>query len=105
MHRRPTYSLDEIKAHFSDRDRIHLSREARHDSVALGMSDQDIVDVVQKLTCWNFYKSMRGTKDSRIMHDVYKQMWNGNQLYLKFIRNYDQTMIMLVSCKEDESYV
>lgn len=105
MPRVPTYPLAEIKAQFATSNGFVISGTAHRTSVALGMSQSDIVDVIQNLSVRNLYKVMRGNVDPRIMHDVYKSEWNGIPLYIKFIRNHGEALIMLVSCKEDESHV
>jgi motility quorum-sensing regulator/GCU-specific mRNA interferase toxin len=51
----------------------------------LGFSDQDVVDVIQTLTNVHFYKSMAPKHPGfSAWQDVYKPIFKGIPLYLKF---------------------
>jgi len=102
---KPTYPLHEIKADFANPNKMLVSRTVKNDYTRLGLSDSDVVNIIQNLTGSHFYKTMKSTFDQRTNHDVYKCDWKNLHLYIKFVRNYGQTQLLLVSFKEDESYV
>ena len=82
--RKAHYDLQSIKAAFSRVDKLKISMIALKNAYALGLSDEDIVEVVQKTTRTMFYKSMTSHSDYRIWQDVYHVPWNDNVLYVKF---------------------
>lgn len=93
-----TYDLEEIKNACSDVDRLRITRSAYRNAVALGMRRGDIVDVVQSLKPSDFYKSMTTYTDSRIWQDVYHARYGDSVLYVKFMKDYEDYLI--VSFKE-----
>lgn len=81
----PTYDLASIKAEFKNVNSLRMTGSARQGAVALGFSDQDVVDAIQAITSADFYKSMPPINPSfSAMQDVYKPSFKGVDLYVKF---------------------
>ncbi|MDY0096422.1 MAG: type II toxin-antitoxin system MqsR family toxin [Candidatus Vecturithrix sp.] len=93
-----TYDLNGIKTAFQTTDDLRMTRTARRCIVALGLSLEDIVLIVQSLTPQHFYKSMTTYADHRVWQDVYYARFKEIELYLKFMR--DDEGHLIVSFKE-----
>ena len=99
---RAHYPLEEIKAQFSDPDRLdHLTVSARNGARALGFSDEDMVQVIQQLTSRDLYKSMTSYHDHTLWQDVYLPTYRDVDLYVKFTAG-DDGHYWLLSFKENE---
>lgn len=60
-------------------------------------SRQEIFDVILALEPADFYKSMTAHHDHTCWHDVYRTVYNGQQIYMKFIVT---DGVLVVSFKE-----
>ncbi len=81
----PTYDLATIQVTFSTVDTLRMTGSARRGAVALGFSDQDVVDAIKALSPDDFYKSMPPVNPAfTAMQDVYKSVFHGIELYIKF---------------------
>ena len=81
----PTYDLATIKATFCSVTALRMTGSARRGAFELGFSDHDVVAAIQALDPIDFYKSMPPTTPGfTAMHDVYKPIFNGVGLYIKF---------------------
>jgi hypothetical protein len=81
----PTYSLQTIKNTFASTKTLRLTLCSSQGALELGMDSQDIVDAIKTLTSNDFYKTMASEKRPLAPHfDVYKFVWCGNKIYLKF---------------------
>lgn len=81
----PTYDLASIKAEFKSVNSLRMTGSARQGAVALGFSDQDVVDAIQAINPEDFYKSMPPKHPQfSAMQDVYRPSFNGVELYVKF---------------------
>lgn len=81
----PTYNLDSIKTALSSVEKLTMTNIARGCASAMGMDDQDVVDVIQRLKPENFYKTMPSDKCPHLQQfDVYHGDWKGTDIYLKF---------------------
>jgi motility quorum-sensing regulator/GCU-specific mRNA interferase toxin len=96
--RKRTYDLEEIKKAFSDVDNLRITRSGYRNAVALGMRRSDIVEIVQSLKPTDFYKSMTTYANGRNWQDVYYARYGDLVLYVKFMEDYNDYLI--VSFKE-----
>lgn len=95
--RRPHYDLKAIQEPMTCIEAMNLTMSARHGIKASGMSLEDALAVIKRLSMKNFYKAMTVHADSRVWQDVYHAEWRGKALYIKF-QQHDEYYI--VSFKE-----
>lgn len=83
---RPTYDLDRIKGAFSSVRSLGLATTATafRDAQELGLSREDMIEVIRSLRPSDFYKSMTAYANARIWQDVYHARFRDKELYLKF---------------------
>jgi motility quorum-sensing regulator/GCU-specific mRNA interferase toxin len=74
--RTPTYDLAGFRAEFSSVRALRMTRTAQNATMQLGMTLQDVVQVVQSMTRGHFYKSMTSHGDHRVWQDVYHVPWD-----------------------------
>jgi motility quorum-sensing regulator / GCU-specific mRNA interferase toxin len=67
----------------------------------LGLDEQSVVDVIAGLTPEDFDKSMPSDADPATRQDVYKPVVRGRELYVKFTRD-AQGSLLLISFKGNE---
>lgn len=98
-HNLPSYDLEKIKSTFKTIRSLNMTVSAMQGMYNLGFDFQDVVDVIQSLTIFDFYKSMQ-PKISKFtaLQDVYKPIFKGIELYIKF--QVDKRGEMIVSFKE-----
>ena len=96
--RLPHYSLDSIKATFATEASLRMTKTSQDGAFALGISLGEVVELIQKLTREQFYKSMTSLADHRIWQDVYHVPWNDLVLYVKFTT--DALGYLVISFKE-----
>jgi len=78
--------------------KVRTTHAARQGATALGLSLQDMLDVVMRLTRGDFYKSMTTHSDHRVWQDVYHAHTpDGQPVYLKLTVVDD---VLIVSFKE-----
>lgn len=93
-----TYNLQNIKDQFSSVSVLRMTLSARQGASELGMDDQDVVNAIKSLTSHDFHKTMPSEKMPSAAHfDVYKFVWEGNNIYAKF---QDLNGLLVVSFKE-----
>ena len=63
---------------------VNMTISARHGIKTVGLSIDDVLEVVQSLNSSNFYKSMTTYSDHRVWQDVYHAEWENKFLYMKF---------------------
>jgi len=80
----PHYKLHEIKEQMTDPENMFLTGVARKGIFALGITEDDAVDIVQALTRHNFNKAMTTHHDNTIWQDLYNPTHDGVKLYVKF---------------------
>ena len=98
--RRPHYPLKSIKAAFNDLSRLNRTMTATAGAEDLGIDDQVLIDIIAGLTANNFNKSMPSERDPMIWQDVYKTVFEGRELYMKFTSD-SQGELLLISFKEN----
>ncbi len=69
--RKPHYDLATIRATFKTVEGLRISRTARNNAFALGLTNADIVTVIQSTMRGHFYKSMTTHEDYTVWQDVY----------------------------------
>jgi len=96
--RTPTYDLTGFRNEFSSVRALRMTRTAQDATMQLGMTLQDVVQVVQSMTRSHFFKSMTSHGDHRVWQDVYHVPWESVVLYVKLTMD-DQGRLIL-SMKE-----
>lgn len=82
--RAPHYSLTEIKAIVVERGALAFTRTAIDNGHAMGLSIQEMTEVVCSMTRSDFYKSMTTYHDHTLWHDVYHVVTPVNKIaYIK----------------------
>lgn len=89
----PHYLLTEIQAQMLTERDMNLTSTALNGIRSVGMSQEDALAVIKRLTNKNFYKSMTTHRDHSIWQDVYRGNWKGVDLYIKFQRNEEYFVI------------
>ena len=75
-----------------------MTRNAQDATLRLGLTLEDVVQVVQSMKRSNFYKSMTSYADPRVWQDVYHVPWDGLVLYAKL--TVDELGRLILSMKE-----
>ena len=76
------YSLQDIKELIRTKS-YFVTLSARQSYTALGLSDDDMLEVIEKLTAKNLYKSMTSYNNHLLWHDVYHSKYEDVELYIK----------------------
>ena len=76
------YSLDVIKRLIREENYV-VTLSARRTYTQLGMSDDEVLEVIDSLKASNLYKSMTSYQNHKIWHDVYHSSYRGIELYIK----------------------
>lgn len=96
--KRPHYDLGTIKGTFCSIELLRITTTALRCSEALGLTLQNVVDIIQRITRQQFYKSMTSIGNSAIWQDVYHVTYEGTVLYVKFTTDVDGYLV--ISFKE-----
>jgi motility quorum-sensing regulator/GCU-specific mRNA interferase toxin len=82
--KKPTYELSTIKKLLNDPRTRHITRQSYWTAVSLGYAgEEDIVDVVNKISLIHFFKTMESTDCPGLWQDVYRIEDKNNMLYVK----------------------
>ena len=82
--RTPHYSLTEIQAIVAERGALAFTRTAIINGHAIGLSVQEMKEVVCSMSKANFYKSMTTYHDHTLWQDVYHAVAPGSKIaYIK----------------------
>lgn len=76
------YDLESIKKLIAQK-RYVVTLSARQSYTALGFNDDEVLDVINKLTPKHLYKSMTSHHNHTIWHDVYHSQHETIKLYIK----------------------
>ncbi len=68
---------------------------------ALGLDEQAVVDVIAQLLARDFDKSMPSEVNPSIWQDVYKPVFEGRELYVRFTLD-ARGNLLLIGFKENE---
>lgn len=95
-HRR-TYDLESIKEAFADASSlgVKVTNTAFQGAQELGLSREEMVEVIQSLNNKNFLKSMTSYADHRVWQDVYHATREQKEIYLKFTVKADGDYLLL----------
>ncbi len=96
--RKPTYDLEGFRREFRATRALRMTRTAQDATLRLGLTLEDVVQVVQSMKRSNFYKSMTSHADHRVWQDVYHVPWGGLVLYVKL--TVDELGRLILSMKE-----
>jgi len=96
--RKPHYDLGTIKATFSTVRALRITKTAISCAQGLGITLQDVVDIIQCMTREQFYKSMTNDVNSAIWQDVYHVPHGSVVLYVKLTT--DSEGYLVISFKE-----
>ncbi len=96
--RTPTYDLDGFRQEFCSAKALRMTRTAQDCTLQLGLTLQDVVQVVQSMKRAHFYKSMTSYVDQRVWQDVYHVPWAHLVLYVKL--TVDELGRLILSMKE-----
>jgi len=100
--KKPTYDLEAFQSQCSDAASLNATGTAIRNGLALGFTEQGMVDVIQTMRRHHFYKSMTSHADYRVWQDVYHVPSVAGILYVKFTADiiYD---FLLLSFKEKDN--
>ncbi len=70
--RKPRCRLAYIKAAFADASKLNRTVSAKEGADQLGLTDDDVVAVIQQIIRTDLNKSMTAHHDNKIWQDVYK---------------------------------
>jgi motility quorum-sensing regulator/GCU-specific mRNA interferase toxin len=76
------YSLRVIKRLIEEENYI-VTLSARRSYTKLGLSDSEVLKIINELKASNLYKSMTSYQNHKIWHDVYHSIYRGIKLYIK----------------------
>ena len=79
---------------------VRITASAVSDGARLGFAAGEIIEVVQRLTVKDFYKSMTTHQDHTVWQDVYHADTQAGMMYLKLTVIED---VLIVSFKEKQS--
>jgi motility quorum-sensing regulator/GCU-specific mRNA interferase toxin len=98
--RKPHYSLKEVKTVVSDPNSHPFTATARSGGIALGLTPQEMRQVVLRLSPSDFVKSMTTKLDNKVWQDVYHGSTpSGDSVYIK-ITGYTDGRPPVISFKE-----
>jgi Motility quorum-sensing regulator, toxin of MqsA len=98
-----THPLAEIKAQMTCVDAMNLTVTAQADIRGLGISNDQALAVVQRLTDGDFHKTMESVKRPGTFQDVYFPWFLHTRLYVKFGRIGVAGEFTVISFKENTS--
>lgn len=93
-----TTSLVQSKKAFAATHALRITRTTVLCAESLGISLQDIVEIVQCITHRCFFKSITSVANAAIWQDVYHVPWDALMLYVKF--TVDSEGYLVISLKE-----
>ena len=96
---KPHYKLKDIKTAFKSVRTLNRTRSSVQGARALGFSDADVIEVVQRLEAKDFHKSMTSHLKTTVWQDVYHTVWKDKSLYVKFTTD-TAGDLLLISFKE-----
>jgi motility quorum-sensing regulator/GCU-specific mRNA interferase toxin len=96
--KKPHYALGTIKATFTTVRSLRITKTATSCAETIGLTLQDVVNVIQAMTREQFYKSMTSDASSAIWQDVYHVPHGTLVLYVKFTTDLEGYLV--ISFKE-----
>lgn len=96
--KKPTHDLEGFRLQFCSVAALRMTRTAQDAAWALGLSLEDVVQIVQSMKRVHFYKSMTAFAAHRVWQDVYYVPWSDLVLYVKL--TVDERGRLILSLKE-----
>lgn len=96
--RTPSYDLEGFQREFCVVAALRMTVTARNCAFELGLTLEDVVQVVQSMKRAHFYKSMTAFGNHRQWQDVYRVPWQELTLYVKL--TVDELGRLILSMKE-----
>lgn len=94
--RTPKYNLKFIRQTFRDTESLVMSSKARRQLGNLGLSSDELVQIIQILTPVNFIQSVSTSSDYHLWQDIYNIQWGNSNIFLNFqMTDADELMITL----------
>jgi len=90
------YSLESMRRLISNKQYV-VTLSARQSYTALGLNDDEMLAVIEKLTPRHLYKSMTSHANHKLWHDVYHSKFEEVELYIKLQVNDN---VIIISFKE-----
>jgi len=87
-----SYNLEEIKA-LIEKERYFVTKSAKLAYVALGLSDEEVVQIIMSLVHRDLHKSMTSYANNKLWQDVYYKNVDELELYIKLQINGDAIII------------
>ena len=94
----PSHDLEGFRRQFCTVTALRMTVMARNCAFVLGLTLDDVVQVVQSMRRAHFYKSMTAIGNHRIWQDVYHVPWDQLTLYVKL--TVDERGRLILSLKE-----
>ena len=94
--RKPHCPLSDVHT-LVDQEQVRATTTALSDAAAMGLSFEDMLNIIRALTSSDFYKSMTTHGDRRVWQDVYRPSTPAGDVYLKLTVIDD---LLIVSFKE-----
>lgn len=92
----PSYNLKYVQNTFVDTESLVMSSKARRQLGHLGVSLDELVQIIQVLTTDNFVQSVCISSDYQLWKDIYIIQWGNINLFLNFqMTEADELMITL----------
>lgn len=95
---KPHYDLGVVQRELSTVGALRITKSATACAEALGLTLQDVVAIIQRITREHFYKSMTSKWSSAVWQDVYHVPHDGFVLYVKLTK--DAEGYLVISIKE-----
>ena len=102
--REPAYGLTDVRVAFSEGQFQSTVRVLKH-LHRRGWGRSTIRSCVQSLAPADFHKSQRHLERPEVWLDIYKPVFRGERLYVKFaLLEYGQTYLVLSFCGDGEEH-
>ena len=84
-----SYNLSDIKQQMVNIAGLRMTYSARKGMFELGFNNKDAVNAIQGIKDSDFYKSMTTNNNHKLWQDVYRTLYKGVMLYIKFQQDSD----------------
>ena len=101
--RRPSYNLDEIKAKLAAGE-YYPTGAVKRALARYGWDESDVEECVDALGPEDFDKSQPHNKRRGVWLDIYKPVYQGERLYVKFVIDEDGKTIAVLDFCEDGGF-
>jgi hypothetical protein len=99
------YLLSEIQARFCEADGYLITGRVRKHMALAGWDEADVQTCVAFLEDGDFYKSQAHSSRPGVWLDIYKPIYDGETLYVKFTEHEDgRTVVLLSYCVDGDEH-